>query len=417
MGKNTIIARVRPARDMSIWLVMVLLAVPQLASAVVQPSVMTGADRLIASRCSLLVGKRVGLITNHTGRLANGEYLVDALLKAGVRVRALFGPEHGIRGVTEGGEQIVDSVDAKTGIPVYSLYGAVNKPTGAMLKEVDLLVYDIQDVGVRFYTYISTMKLCMDAAAEQGIPFIVLDRPDPLGDLVDGPVMEDSLRSFVGLLPVPVAYGLTPGELATMINERGWLDGKKRAKLTVVWMEGWSRAMRNTTPWIAPSPNIKHPGTVDVYPATCFLEATNVSEGRGTDTPFHVFGAPWVRKQALVDRLNAAGLPGVRFEPVSFTPVSSKHAGVECHGARLIVDSMASYRPVLTGVTVLSVLHELHPDSLVIRERSLGRLLGMAEGYTSLMKGIAPRAIEERWLDALRGYRGSLCQYRHYRLQ
>ncbi len=396
---------------------LVLLALPGPDAAGADPQFATGADRLIAERCSLLAGKRIGLVTNHTGRLASGEYLVDALLKEHVQVRALFGPEHGIRGETEGGEQIVDSIDAKTGIPVYSLYGRVNKPTPEMLKDIDLLVYDIQDVGARFYTYISTMKLCMDAAAERGIPFVVLDRPNPLGDRVDGPIMEDSLRSFVGIVPVPVVYGLTAGELATMINERGWLEGGKRAELIVVWMKGWIRAMRNTTPWIVPSPNIKHPATVDVYPATCLVEATNVSEGRGTEFPFHIFGAPWVQKQALASRLNAARLPGVRFSPVSFTPVSSKHAGMECHGAVLTVESLALFRPVLTGVTILSVLRDLYPDSLVIRPRSLGRLLGMAEGYTMLMNGVPAREIEGRWQDALREYRSTLCPFRHYRLE
>jgi uncharacterized protein YbbC (DUF1343 family) len=396
---------------------LVLLALSCPDSTGAEQSFATGADRLVAERCSLLTGKGVGLVTNHTGRLASGEYLVDALLRKKVQVRALFGPEHGIRGVTEGGEQIVDSVDAKTGIPVFSLYGRVNKPTPEMLKDIDLLVYDIQDVGARFYTYISTMKLCMEAAAERGIPFVVLDRPNPLGDLVDGPIVEDSLRSFVGIVPVPVVYGLTAGELATMINECGWLEGGKRAELIVVWMNGWIRAMRNTTPWIPPSPNIKHPATVDVYPSTCLIEATNVSEGRGTDAPFHIFGAPWVQKQELAARLNAARLPGVRFSPVSFTPVSSKHAGVECHGVALSIDSLALYRPLLTGVTILAVLRELYPDSLVIRPRSLGRLLGMGEGYMMLMSGVPASTIEARWQDALREYRSSLCRFRHYRLE
>lgn len=380
----------------------------------VQTPVATGADRLVADGCTLIAAKRVGLVTNHSGRLATGEYVLDALLKAKVRVRALFGPEHGIRGTARDGDTIADSVDAATGIPVYSLYGAIRKPTPAMLADIDVLVYDIQDVGVRFYTYISTMKLCMEAAAERGIPFIVLDRPDPLGECVDGPVLEDSLRSFVGCVPVPVVYGLTPGELASMMNERGWLEGGKKVDLQVVWMEGWTRARRLTTPWIPPSPNIKYPATVDVYPATCYIEATNVSEGRGTDHPFQIIGAPWVRGDELASRLRATRLPGVTFAPVTFTPASSKHAGVECRGVRITVDSAEAFKPVLTGVTILTVLRELHPDSLVIRERSLGRLLGVARAFALIQGGVEATSIEKSWLEGLDAYRGTLPRFRHY---
>jgi uncharacterized protein YbbC (DUF1343 family) len=383
----------------------------------VQTPVATGADRLVADGCTLLSGKRVGLVTNHSGRLPTGAYVVDALLKSGVQVRALFGPEHGIRGTARDGDTIADSVDAGTGIPVYSLYGAIRKPTPAMLADIDVLVYDIQDVGVRFYTYISTMKLCMEAAAERGIPFIVLDRPDPLGDLVDGPILEDSLRSFVGCVTVPVVYGLTPGEMASMMNERGWLEGGKKVDLQVVWMEGWTRARRLTTPWVPPSPNIKHPATVDVYPATCYIEATNVSEGRGTDHPFHIFGAPWIRGDELARRLNALRLPGVTFAPATFTPSSSKHAGTECQGVRITVDSVGAFKPVLTGVTILTVIRGLHPDSLIIRERSLGRLLGVARAYALIQGGAGAASIEESWLDELAAYRSTLSQFRHYPLK
>ncbi len=376
--------------------------------------VSTGADQLVSSRCSLLIGKRVGVVTNHTGRLSTGEFLVDTLIGAGIQVRALFGPEHGIRGVDGAGDAVADSVDARTGIPVYSLYGRTNKPTAEMLKDINVLVYDIQDVGARFYTYISTMKLCMDAALEHGIPFVVLDRPNPLGGLVDGPIVEDSLKSFVGIVSIPVVYGLTAGELATMINERGWLESGGKVDLTVVWMEGWSRALRNTTPWIPPSPNIRHPSTVDVYPATCFLEATNVSEGRGTPDPFFVIGAPWIRKEELTSRLNAARLAGVTFTPAVFTPASSKHAGILCQGVSLSVSAADSFRPVLTGMTILSVIRELYPDSLVIRSRSLGRLLGVAGVDDQILSGKAPVDIQKAWIDETRRYEGSLQPYRYY---
>ena len=376
--------------------------------------VATGADRLVADQRSLLAGKQVGLVTNHTGRLSTGEYLVDTLVGSGIHVRALFGPEHGIRGDVEAGDTVADSIDAKTGIHVYSLYGSISKPTQEMLRDIDVLVYDIQDVGVRFYTYISTMKLCMDAAAERGIPFVVLDRPNPLGGLVDGPIIEDSLKSFVGMLCVPVVYGLTAGELATMINARGWLEAGRKVDLTVVWMEGWTRSKRLTTAWIPPSPNIKQPATVDVYPATCFVEATNASEGRGTDAPFHLLGAPWMHKDQLASRLNAANLPGVKFTPAAFTPESSKQRGVACEGVLVTVTEVDSFRPVFTGLTILSVFRELYADSLVIRPRSLGRLLGVSRVYDMIQSGMPPAEIEQTWLEETRQYEALISSYRHY---
>lgn len=382
-----------------------------------QPLVMTGADRVIADRGLMFAGKRVGLVTNHTGVLSDGRFLVDALLEAGVRVTALFGPEHGIRGAAAAGETVTDSIDAQSGVPVYSLYGKTSKPTPAMLGGVDILVYDIQDVGVRFYTYISTMKLCMEAAAEQGIPFVVLDRPNPLGDLIDGPVIEDTLRSFVGIVRIPIVYGLTVGELATMINERGWLAGGVKAELEVVWMDGWTRSMRLTTSWLPPSPNIKHPETMDLYPGTCLIEATNLSEGRGTDRPFHQFGAPWINGKKLAKRLNAAGLPGVRFEPTRFTPASSKYSGTSCHGVLATVLDPETFKPVLTGVAILTTLHAMYPDSLVIRRASLNRLFGISGGYSAIRDGQTADHIEQSWLAGLVEYRNMAARYRRYPLQ
>jgi uncharacterized protein YbbC (DUF1343 family) len=283
-----------------------------------------------------------------------------------------------------------------------------------MLENVDVLVYDIQDVGVRFYTYISTMKLCMEAAAEQGIPFVVLDRPNPLGELIDGPVIEDSLRSFVGIVRIPIVYGLTIGELATMINDLGWLAEGRKAKLEVVWMDGWTRSMRLTTPWVAPSPNIRRPETIDLYPGLCLIEATNLSEGRGTDRPFHQFGAPWVEAKRLAQRLNAAGLQGIRFDPVKFTPVSSKNAGLLCRGVAATVTDPGSFKPVLTGVTVLSVLHALYPDSLAIRRASLNRLLGVSGAHQAILKGVPPGDIELEWQAGLREYMELAARFRRY---
>ncbi|MFN0156530.1 MAG: exo-beta-N-acetylmuramidase NamZ domain-containing protein [Bacteroidota bacterium] len=328
----------------------------------------------------LVQGKRVGLITNQTGRLSSGGFLVDSLVARGINVVALFGPEHGIRGVAAAGEGVHDTVDERTGIPIISLYGKTKKPTGEMLKGVDVLVYDIQDVGVRFYTYISTMGLAMEAAAEKGIPFVVLDRPNPLGGVkVDGPIIEDSLRSFLGMFPIPIVYGLTCGELAKMINERGWLAHGIKVDLTVVAMEGWKRSMpwdETGVQWIPPSPNIPTPATTVVYPATCFIEATNVSEGRGTQRPFEFIGAPFINARQLADSLNTLNLTGVQFAPVSFVPQTSKFAGNECHGVEVIVVDRMEFRPMETGLSLLRVLKRLYPQSFEIKAMALRRLTG-----------------------------------------
>lgn len=395
-------------------LAVALLALMAVPACHAQAVMLTGADRVVGEHGRIFAGKRVGLVTNQTGLLTDGRHLVDALVDGGTRVTALFGPEHGIRGDAGAGEKVRDSVDTKTGVPVYSLYGKTSKPTPAMLANVDVLVYDIQDVGVRFYTYISTMKLCMEAAAEQGIPFVVLDRPNPLGDLIDGPVIEDSLRSFVGIVRIPIVYGLTIGELATMINELGWLADGRKARLEVVWMDGWTRSMRLTTPWVAPSPNIRRPETIDLYPGLCLIEATNLSEGRGTERPFHQFGAPWVDAKRLTQRLNAAGLQGVHFDPVKFTPASSKNAGQLCQGVVATVTDPGAFKPVLTGVTVLSVLRGLHPDSLVIRRASLNRLLGVSAAYAAILRGGQPGEIELDWQGGLREYTELAARFRRY---
>ena len=382
-----------------------------------QTVISTGADVLIKKKLELVHGRRVGLVTNHTGRLSSGEFLIDALRAKGVHVTALFGPEHGIRGAAGAGDTIGDTVDAGTGIPVFSLYGTQTSPTETMLKDVDVLVYDIQDVGARFYTYISTMKLCMEAAAGKGIPYVVLDRPNPLGARVDGPLLEDSLRSFVGPVRLPVVYGLTVGELATMINTTGLLKGGAHANLNVLWMEGWFRDMRwNDTglPWIAPSPNIPSPGTADIYPATCFLEATNVSEGRGTPEPFRQFGAPFLNGDTLAARLNARVLPGVRFSPASFTPISSKHEGEMCYGAQATITDLASFRPVVTGLTILRVLLDTAPGRVTLNPSSLGRLLGIQRAYDVLIAGGDPGSLEKTWKRELEGYVAVIKPYLHY---
>ncbi len=379
------------------------------APAGASPKVKVGADVLLDRRLDLVKGRRVGLVTNQSGRTGTGEFLVDALISRGVTLTALFGPEHGIRGEAGAGDTVKDAVDERTGLRVYSLYGAVRKPTPAMLKNVDVLLYDIQDVGARFYTYISTMGLCMEAAAEQGIEFVVLDRPDPLGGLLtEGPVLPDSLRSFVGMFPVPVVYGLTCGELATLVNEQGWLAHNVKARLTVIPMEGWTRSMRwrdTGLTWLPPSPNIRTPEAALIYPGTCLLEATNVSEGRGTDAPFRIIGAPFLRNNELGSTIAECGIKGLTCRDTSFTPVSSKFEGQLCHGAVIRIDDSDLFHPVMFGLTLLRVLHAHAPEYFTVNLRSLSRRLGDPEAYELIVKGTPASSVADRWRESLNRFR------------
>ncbi len=406
---------------MLILLLSVLIIPSPLKPFPAHPPVTPGADVLLAERMDLLRGKRVGLITNQTGRLAAGEFLLDALIGRGVRVTALFGPEHGIRGAEGAGEPVPDSVDAKTHIPVYSLYGRIRKPTPAMLKDVDILLYDIQDVGARFYTYLSTLGLCMESAAEKGIPFVVLDRPNPLGGiLTDGPVLPDSLRSFVGMFPVPVIYGLTIGELAAMANREGWLAGGVHADLTVVPMEGWKRSMLwgdTGLPWVPPSPNIRSPQAALVYPATCYLEGTNISEGRGTKEPFQTIGAPFIDGVRLAGLISSLHLPGVSAVDSRFTPGSSKFKGCACSGIRLEFSMSDSLRPVLVGLQILSILTTECGDSLVVNRRGLSRLLGDPGALDLVRGGTGPAIIARRWDAERRNFAAKSSAYYIYPLE
>ena len=361
---------------------------------VAQPIVKLGNDLLVGKHLGLLKDKRIGLVVNQTARFSSGKFLIDVLIEKKINVVALFGPEHGIRGEAAAGEKVSDATDEKTGIPIFSLYGKTRKPTPDMLVNVDVLVYDIQDVGARFYTYISTMGLCMEAAAERGIPFIVLDRPNPLGGIrIDGPIMEDSLKSFVGMYPIPVVYGLTCGELATMINEEGWLAGKKKCNLTVIKMDGWKRSiLGNETGlnWTAPSPNIPTVQSAFAYPATCLVEATNVSEGRGTEKPFQYLGAPFIDGERLAKVLNELHLNGVRFSPVSFTPTASKFKGEQCFGVFVEITDAKCFEPVQTGLTILLQMLALYPTQVRLNRASFLRLMGSQSAYDALMNPSFP---------------------------
>lgn len=399
-----------------------LLAVLIVAGAGAQVHVRVGADVLMHEQFSLIKGKRVGLVTNHTALLSNGTHLADALnARKDVKLAALFGPEHGIRGDAPDGKTITDSLDVRTGVKAYSLYGAVNKPTPAMLKDVDVLVYDIQDVGARFYTFISTMFLTMEAAAENNIPVIVLDRPNPIGGTYcDGPIRVDSLKSFVGWAPMPIAHGMTVGELAAMANGEGWLKNAAKAPLTVVGMKGWKRAAfydELSLAWVKPSPNMRTVSTAIVYPGTCLIEGVNVSEGRGTELPFERIGAPWINGDSLAALLNSMRLPGVTFEAAVFTPremagvTNPKYKDVECHGVFFHVTNRRKFQAVRSGIALVAALHALYPTQLTFRDKGFDRLAGTPQVRTMIRSGSTVDEIAASWSIPLEKF---LALRRHY---
>lgn len=331
----------------------------------VRKLVRPGVDMLAERLPAALAGKRVGLITNHTGRASDGRSTIDVLANdSRLQLVALFGPEHGIRGSAAEGETVDDARDARTGLPVFSLYGATRKPTPEMLRGIEALVFDIQDVGSRTYTYIYTMALAMEAAREQGIPFVVLDRPNPItGTIVEGNILDTAYASFVGMYPIPVRHGMTVGELARLFNEAFGI----RADLTVVPMDGWRRDLwwdQTGLDFVPPSPNIRRLEAAIHYPGTVFFEGTNLSEGRGSEFPFEQTGAPWLRADTVVAAMEAMRLPGVRFEAVTFTPEASaaKFGGQPLHGVRLHVTDREAYRPVRTALLLIDTIRRLHPD-------------------------------------------------------
>jgi uncharacterized protein YbbC (DUF1343 family) len=388
--------------------------------------VRTGADRLVDDNFGLLVGKNVGVVTNHTA-LVGDRHLVDLMYESeDVNVVVLFGPEHGIRGDDVG--RIDDDVDERTGLPVYSLYGEIRKPTAEMLEGVDVLVFDIKDIGPRFYTYISTMGLTMQAAAEHGLQYVVLDRPNPLGgELAEGFVRDEGYDSFVGFYPIPVTHGLTVGELAIMAKEARMIEDIENLDLHVVELEGWTRDMLWTdygSDWVLPSPNIPDFETALIYPGACFFEGTTASEGRGTREPFILLGAPWADSNALAEDLNQRNLPGLLFQPASFTPESlpgmspsPKHLGTELGGIRYEVTDASAVRPVEAGIHVLHAFYS-HADQEqkrdFFRKERMDRLAGTGRLVEMLEAGHSADEIIASWQQELAEYDQLRRQYHLY---
>jgi uncharacterized protein YbbC (DUF1343 family) len=376
--------------------------------------VVPGIEVLISEQLDLVKGKRIGLITNHTGVDRNLRHDIDVLTSAPeLRVVALFSPEHGIRGTAPAGEKVRSSVDEKSKISVYSLYGEVTRPTAEMLKEVDVLLYDIQDVGSRFYTYISTLGQCMEAASEKKLPFVVLDRPAPIGAGVEGPLLKLEFRSFVGAFPIPIRYGLTPGELAGFIKAYRKLD----LTLSVVKMKHWQHALwydETGLVWLPPSPNIPALTTASVYPGMCLFEGTNLSEGRGTLQPFETVGAPWIDGLRLAEQLNGLELPGILFRPVSFTPSSSKFVGAVCHGIQVHVVDRKLCQPVLTALTILQQVRKTYPGHFQFGEKHFDRLAGSDSVRKALEQDVPAAQIVAGWQEDLKKFDADRKKYLLY---
>jgi uncharacterized protein YbbC (DUF1343 family) len=381
--------------------------------AVHHAKVLAGLDVLEAQHFQGLGGKHVGLITNHSGLDAEGRTTAEVLMHTpGVHVMALFSPEHGLSG-TKDEENLASGKDAATGLPIYSLYGDTRRPTEEMLKGIDALVFDIQDAGVRFYTYTTTMAYCMEAAAKHKIAFFVLDRPNPLGGkILEGPMLDGDKTSFTAYFPLPVRYGLTIGELAKLFNE----ENQIHCELHVVTMKNWRRdyfyedtGMR----WVPPSPNLRTLKGSILYPGLEILHNAGVSVGRGTEAPFEEFGAPWMNGDAVASKLNNRGMDGVSFAAADFVPVSGLYAGQKCAGVSIHVVHKHAVRSMSMGIEIATVLKDLYPAQFEVAKLLL--LVGNSETVRELQQGAAAQAIVRSWGKSLTAFEKTRRKYFLYK--
>ena len=355
-----------------------------------QGGVVPGIEVFLASVPERLRGKRVGLITNASAVNRAGVTDIDLIAQhSDFKLTALFAPEHGIRGTAAAGARITDETDEKTGAPVYSLYGSADRaPSEEMLKNVDVLVYDLLEVGGRTWTYVSTMALSMEAAKKKGIPFVVLDRPNPIGgEIVEGALVDSGFTSFVGMYPIPARHGMTVGELAKMFNEKHGIG----ADLIIIKAENWRRSQwfdETGLPWTNPSPNLRSLAALNNYPGSVYFEGTSVAEGRGTDRPFEQIGAPWLKAAEVVQVMNAKNLPGVRFEAVTL-PIEAdarKYGGQTVPGIRYVITDRNTYRPVRATLLLIDEIRRLHPQDFEWRG-SIDRLTGSAKVRAAIEGG------------------------------
>ena len=373
---------------------------------------LTGIDMLEAQKFALLAGKRIGLITNQTGIDRNGRSTIDLLAHApGVKLVALFSPEHGIRGTLD--ERVSSSKDEATGLPVYSLYGETERPTDAMLAGLDALVFDIQDAGVRFYTYITTMGYAMEAAAAHHLAFYVLDRPDPLGgERIEGPMLDRARTNFVGYFPMPVRMAMTLGEMAKMFN----VEKKIGCDLHVIRMENWQRRMwfsDTGLPWVNPSPNLRSAEAGILYPGLEILQAGGVSVGRGTPRAFELLGAPWIHGEELAAYLNRRATPGVRFEQEKFMPDSGLYKGELCEGVRVVPTDRDALQTMRMGIEIASALEKLYPGKFDAAK--MIELTGNTATIAQLAEGLDPVAIAASWKADIERFRNTRARFLLYK--
>ncbi len=376
----------------------------------------TGADVLFDNTINELRSKRIALIVNHTSRLSNNTHLVDSIYAyPDIKIQRLFSPEHGIRGNVDAGKHVSDDTDPVTGIKIVSLYSTTKKPTPEMLSDVDVIIYDIQDVGARYYTYISTLYYAIEAAAENNKKLIILDRPNPIGgEKVEGPVLEQKYKSFVGIAEIPIRHGMTTAELAIFFNDDIKIKQNISADLKVVKMKNWDRKKYFDyyfSNWIPPSPNINSLETAIIYPGTCLIEGTNLSEGRGTYEPFIVFGAPFINSEKVINELIALGIKGVKLEPVTFTPISIKGMtespklkNIECYGIRLGIIDRDLFSPVEFGVKFLAIVTKLYPDKIKFNNDFFDKLAGTDKIRRMISDNTEPDSIITSWQTSLNNF-------------
>jgi uncharacterized protein YbbC (DUF1343 family)/CubicO group peptidase (beta-lactamase class C family) len=376
-----------------------------------QRSVLSGLDVIAAQQFAPLAGLRIGLITNHSSLDAQGRRAIDLLRKTpGIKLAAIFSPEHGLDGKLD--QKIASSTEANSGLPIYSLYGKTMRPTPQMLEGVDALVFDIQDAGVRFYTYISTMAYGMEAAAAAGIPFYVLDRPNPINaELVQGPMLDSNIKSFTAYFPLPVRYGMTPGELAALFNA----ENRIGADLHVIKMQGYRRTSwydQTGLRWVNPSPNLRSLTQTALYPGVAMIEGANVSVGRGTNTPFEIFGAPWIDGQRLSSYLNKRKIAGVEFTPATFTPYESNYHRQVCRGVKIELENRDVLDAPALGIEIAAALHALYPQQFTLGD-TLG-MIGARSVLSAIRAGEDPRIIVANWQTPLADFRQMRAKYLLY---
>lgn len=400
--------------DLHVTRALALMGVLLVHGSSAQSLVRTGLDVLVEQNFAPLEGKRVGVVTNHTGLTYDRRRIIDVLAQAPkVKLTAIFSPEHGLSGGLEE-PNAPSGVDEATGVPVYSLHDREQyRPTPEMLQRVDALVYDVQDVGARFYTYITTLGYMLEAAAKARVPFYVLDRPNPINGVgVEGPLLEAKYFSFVGYMRMPIRHGMTVGELARMYNG----ENKLGAELHVIPMQGWKRSMwfdETGLEWISPSPNMRSLTQAILYPGTCLLESRQVSVGRGTDTPFQIIGAPWFKGREVTAYLNARRLPGVRFIPRRFRPSVSVYKDQECDGLEIQLLNRDRFEPVRMGLELLHATLKFHPGKFDLS--SVMRLLGSDHAAALLKRGQSGSAVARALRSQLRSFRRVRARYLLYR--